>query len=428
MSNSNLKTRYVLLIFIIFSLIINLFILNTVHKRDANIVFSKSLPGVTMSIQNWIETGFTNKLGFFSYDKEGESIHTSYNSGWAHLNYFVQYFNGKLKNTNDIDHNLNSRQNLIYSVITSVILAIFCYNIFSFYNFTNFSAIFLALSAQSMYLTFPVHLVQYFELYPATQFLIFFSIFLYLIFKSIIQKKNCSYLTLTLAFLTGFACAYVDWFIALFSVIWIFSLIIFLDQKLLSNSLFKLYGFGVFTFLIYFIGLLLILKFSLGYNITKDSSSFIFRSGLDGDLRYYATHIDLLHSKFRKMNRSYQWYLYMALAISCLFLFFKDYLLNKLTNEEKILFIIPLGLFFPYFIIFPQSTIIHPYYTDPYLFYFLFFITSIFFPIYLKKKNFNQKNLLFVFLIISFIFSFYHLRLFSVGFPKQFIFGISGLT
>ena len=63
-SNSNLKTRYVLLIFIIFSLIINLFILNTVHKRDANIVFSKSLPGVTLSIQNWIETGFTNKLGF----------------------------------------------------------------------------------------------------------------------------------------------------------------------------------------------------------------------------------------------------------------------------------------------------------------------------------------------------------------------------
>ena len=62
--------------------------------------------GVTMSIQNWIETGFTNKLGFFSRDKDGESVHTSYNSGWAHLNYFVQYFNGKLKNTNDIDHNL----------------------------------------------------------------------------------------------------------------------------------------------------------------------------------------------------------------------------------------------------------------------------------------------------------------------------------
>ena len=59
-------------------------------------------------------------------------------------------------------------------MITSVILAIFCYNIFSFYNFTNFSAIFLALGAQSMYMTFPVHLVQYFELYPATQFLIFF--------------------------------------------------------------------------------------------------------------------------------------------------------------------------------------------------------------------------------------------------------------
>lgn len=97
MSNYILKTRYVLLIFIIFSLIINLFILNTVHKRDANIVFSKSLPGVTMSIQNLIETGFTNKLGFFSRGKDGESVHTSYNSGWTHLNYFVQYFNGKLK-------------------------------------------------------------------------------------------------------------------------------------------------------------------------------------------------------------------------------------------------------------------------------------------------------------------------------------------
>ena len=219
-----------------------------------------------------------------------------------------------------------------------------------------------------------------------------------MIFKSIIQKKKCLYLTLTLAFLTGFACAYVDWFIALFSVIWISQLNYFFLTKSFCLIVYLNYmGLEFLLFLIYFIGLLLILKFSLGYNLTNDSSSFLFRSGLDGDLRYYATHIDLLHSKFRKMNRSYQWYLYMAFAISCLFLFFKDYLLNKLTNEEKILFIIPLGLFFPYFIIFPQSTIIHPYYTDPYLFYFLFFITSIFFPIYLKKKNFNQKNLLFVF-------------------------------
>jgi len=291
LSNSAFKTKYVFITFIFFALILYAFIINTVHKRDPNIIFSKQLSGVTLGIEGMMNCGFKKTLGFLIINEEkpykkdcGTSVHRSYNFGWAHLNYFSQYIYEKIKNSNDeeikdqkyVNLKLNSLQNLIYSFITSIILAFFCFKIFLFYNFSNVSAIFLSLGAQSIYITFPVHLIQYFELYPSTLFLMFFSIFLFLIFSLIFQKTKFTYLTFICAFFLGFLCGYVDWFFALFSLIWIYALIFFLDEKLLSNNLFKFYGLGFFTFLIYFSAQLIYLKFSL--DITFGGSSFLFRS------------------------------------------------------------------------------------------------------------------------------------------------------
>lgn len=422
--NKKFKTQYSLIIFLIFSIILNLFLTNTVHKRDANIVFSESVPGTTLGVERWLTEGFTDGLGFWW--KNEDKVHRSYNAGWLHLNYFTQYLFLKINKVEKINHNLMSKQNLIYSMITSIILAFLCYKIFLHYNFSLFSSIFMSISAQSLYITFPVHLVQYFELYPPTLFLIFFSLFIYIFYNSLIDKIRISNTNSFLVFLIGFFCGYMDWYAAFFSIIWIFLLLLFFDKKILSNKLFKFFIYGFVFFMCFYISQLILLKFF--YNISFTGKSFLFRSGLDGDMAYFATHLDLLHSKFRKLNRVYQWYSYMFLALICIILFVKDFFQNKIfTPKELILFLSPVGLFLPYFLIFPQSTIIHPYYTDPYFFYFLFFLTGIYMPVHLKKIHMNENLLLFAYCLINVIFTFYHLRLFSIGFPLDFIFGSRGL-
>ncbi|KTD69636.1 hypothetical protein Lste_2794 [Legionella steelei] len=108
----------------------------------------------------------------------------------------------------------------------------------------------------------------------------------------------------------------------------------------------------------------------------SDSSSFLFRSGLDGDVRYYK---NMLQALVRPVCVSFtrEW---SSLIPELIFLFIAFLIGGKILLKDKVeLYAVYLFLFFPYLltlVLWPQAVSIHPYLYDYMLELPLFFVAA----------------------------------------------------
>lgn len=169
----------------------------------------------------------------------------------------------------------------------------------------------------------------------------------------------------------------------------LFSIIPLLLQKFLTkkniNSYF-LIGIALLGLVLYAIPLLIIKNLKLN----SAASSFLFRTGWDGDRKYFKNQIQAIFDPWIERPHN----LVILVTVSLLFLSYL-YLKNESNNKKlfvgdiKSTFLPFFGIYVFFVAIFPQGVSIHPYLFD---FCFIFPVWVLLFLVQLKIININSKT------------------------------------
>lgn len=143
--------------------------------------------------------------------------------------------------------------------------------------------------------------------------------------------------------------------------------------KNVNSAIISVFLFAFVAAILSFLYPIIIIKL---LHYSSNSSSFLFRSGLDGDVRYYKNILQALVNPICK-SFTREW---SSIIPELIFLFIAYFIGGKILLKEKFeLYAAYLFLFFPYLIslvLWPQSVSIHPYLYDYMLELPLFFVAS----------------------------------------------------
>lgn len=162
------------------------------------------------------------------------------------------------------------------------------------------------------------------------------------------------------------------------------SLVLFFRNPFCKNKISNLFIFSLCLSSLLFYGVPLLVIDKLGFK--SAASSFLFRSGFDGDRTYFTNHLQAVFWPIFERPYSLATIFIVAYPLMCLGI---EIYINKTKNLKKfqIPFII-LGLYCLNVLFFPQAISIHPYLFD-YIFIFSFWILLLF--VQIKVINYNQK-------------------------------------
>tara|TARA_B100000674_G_C37799282_1_gene895629 strand:- start:325 stop:1044 length:720 start_codon:yes stop_codon:yes gene_type:complete len=198
----------------------------------------------------------------------------------------------------------------------------------------------------------------------------------------------------------------------------------FLNMKFLNTkNIIMLIVLPSLIALLIFLSQLLLVK--INYNPEFLGSSFMFRTGLDGDLTYYNSYMNLIFHRIRDGSFLYQWYEFMIFSFICFIVFFSlniyfNYFKLDFTNIDKIsifVLFLSMGAYFPYALIFTQSTVIHAKVFDPYLIIPLILVSFFNCPGILERESNFKGFMSLIFFCLGIFFALINLRLYSTQYP-----------
>ena len=429
------KLKFSFLCYLISGLLITFFLFQTVHNRNFENVFTDSKPRYFEVINFWIDDGFIKTFGLWPRDLEAKSFrnvakknveekafYVNDGMGYLHPAYVVQKIFHVF--SNKTSYKLYTYQNQLYLILSSIFLSILACRIFLLYGSNTTNSFIMGLVCQLIYLTFPVNLFYYWGAYPTAINLVFITLFLLLIFEINFNPRKIIFKYKLIIAITVFFIAHTSLYIGILFISFYILTCLILNKDFISYKIiFQIIILPLIAALILFFSQLLFVK--LNYNPEFVGSSFNYRSGFDGDILRYKSYLNLIFDRTRYSNTLYQWYELMVFSFISLVVYLAINIYNELFSKNylpiyrKSLFVIvvSLGAYFPYALLFTQSTVIHAKVFDPYLLIPLILITFSSLPAILEKASRFKGLFCLLFLVIGIFLSLINLRLYSIEYP-----------
>jgi len=410
-------------VFLLISLIIGLFVQGTVLCRGTERMFQEE-----KVIMPWIENGYF-KLGGMRWS-EGV-VKKTY--PWFYLFPAFLLEKGHYLLFGTFSYDLLAKHNQIISGIGAASIGFFAFWAAMLVRARRFESLLFGFSALAVYQTFPWNIASFFRVYPTHLWMVFAPLLMTCIMRELKSKREKSKMNCVGESVLAFTLFYTEYIASSLLVFSILVLSFFLVKKNMDlvRLIKPLIMAGAFAMGIFILSLIYISK---AYPDVKWSgSTFLYRSGLDGDFQYYFTNNALLsrscytplYLQFSKnIELLSRWKLIFCLGIAGFAACFLKLALTKVQSQQNGLAAVLVcvgAMIMQYTIfgaIFTQAAITHPFGYDIYLAGPLIICGFAILPSIVGETLHRNRAWPLVFLLIALYVSMSQLRLFALVFPK----------
>lgn len=345
-------------VFLLYGLTLFIILFHTVHDRTDEEFEKRMVPRYNDSIMVWINHGYINHggLAFLRPVQEDPSqlVWRSVTMGYIQLAHLVQRVHVAM--TGEFSYFLMALHNQFFPMLSSILLGFLAMRMSMQLNIPPLHALILGLGALTVFQTFPMSLGAIWENYQQDVWqslvVLFFLRENHLNWKGYAEENNFSWVLLV------FVMFYIDPYVTLF-----FLASYFLILVITAPDEFEAFKFFK-SVLIAGACAVLVMVIQINWvkfnhpQVNLSGSSFIYRSGLDGDMQYYSSHLDLLLTQYVPWLPRWKVLLtlgiFSAIAVICMAQRNRKYFNHQTT------LLMGIGSFVPMAFFFSQNGVIHP--------------------------------------------------------------------
>lgn len=392
---------------------------NTVHRRDGRTWSATGGPNQSHDvIRHWLEHGYFSTYGLHVPDPTSNTVYR-WSSGAFLLTGFVTQ---KLAVawTGKPDWRLLALHNQIVALLISALLALLAYRVARRFGVGSFHAVILGISAQAVHFTFPGNLALYWEMTAQTFLLLPALAFLLLEIRALDGRRTrrvsqlqalCAFAVVYLEFITG------TMFLAAYAI----TVLMLSEERPPLRQLAKVLLVPWIAALAFQGAQLAGAK--LGGHATV-GSSFLYRTGLDGDAMFYGDHLDIAFNRdvvraTRPGNRQFlfRWPVLFFAGVSAVLILFVAYLRARAPRLAITILTPLLGTYVLLAAVFSQAVALHPYLNDVLLVTPLILALFALLPALVETHTHRTGAIVLITLFAAVWTSMFQLRLYALAFP-----------
>jgi hypothetical protein len=341
----------------------------TVHSRPSGELeqYPTSMRS-NVQITRWIEDGYWHYCGLNAYrDKSGLVLYRSSTGGYLISGFIVEKIYSMI--TGHYGWRLLALHNQLVSALTAALLALLAFRIAARFGLSPLHAWVLGAAVEVVHFTFPDNLDLYWEMSAQASFLLFAVVFL-LAEEARLRGRGSAILD-GVQIVAAFLLTYMEYVAGLAFICTYVAISVILAcsrervrRVLLLAVLPCVAAFGLYK-------LQLTIADHRFPNVTMTGSQALFRSGLDGDARYYRDHLDIAFGRdlARRNFKSspamlFQWkwlFLTGSLAAAAILMAFGK---GRAQEFHVLALGSMIGTYVLYAAAFSQAIVIHPYLYD----------------------------------------------------------------
>jgi len=392
---------------------------NTVHRRDGGTWSATGGPNQSHDVvRYWLEHGYFSTYGLHVPDPSGNTVYR-WNSGAFMVTGFITQklavaFTGKP------DWRLLALHNQIVALLISGLLALLAYRLARRFGLDSLHAIILGVAVQAVHFTFPGNLALYWEMTAQTFLLLPVLAFLLLEIRALDGRRTRR--VTQLQALAAFAIVYIEFITGtMFLAAYAITMLVLSDERPPRRQLVKM-------LLVPWIAAIALHGVQLaGAKLDGRAtvgSSFLYRTGLDGDAMFYGDHLDIAFNRdvvraARPGNRQFlfRWpVLFIAGAAAVLALFIA-YLRARAPRLAIVTLTTLLGTYVLLAAVFSQAVALHPYLNDVLLVTPLILALFVMLPAIIEAHTQRTGAIVLITLFVAVWTAMFQLRLYALAFP-----------
>lgn len=265
------------------------------------------------------------------------------------------------------DWRLVARAHLTMGAVTAALLALLCYRLASRFGISALHAFCLGACVLAVHFTFPDVQFFYWVVSQVEVVMPFYVMFLLLYDGVIVHER----LRRIVQALVVFGMVYVDHTTAIPFLASFFAVHFVLERGALHWREWLAWIAAPAAAAILLFALQLLILHVRYPSVPRIGSSFMFRSGLDGDTRYYRTHMDILYGRdlaranyTHNLPQLFRWPALFIAGLTSLMAMLFLYVHDRLSRSAFVVLVTLTGCYVLFAAVFSQGTVIHPMYYD----------------------------------------------------------------
>ena len=421
--NHSIMTRSVsggggsLICFLISGCILFIFLFNTVHKRDYKEYAAAKDQRYHNLIESWISDGYFKQGGMLilpEKDEEGRPVvYKSSFFGFLQAAHLLQRLNHWLRGY--YSYKLMAWHNQAVVWLSSALLAWLAMKLARRMGVEPLSCLVLGIGCQFVHQTFGPNLWLVWNI--TSQAVLVLFVILFLLFEEAGLDRTDLPLSASIGRAVAvFGMLYATWLGGLLFLFTYFGIVALLSpSRLRTQKLFWTVAVPVFLVLGIHVCQILMVKHHFP-DARFMGGTFLYRSGLDGDQKFFLSHMDIL-TNIRRSLPYLQWRLFFYAGTLMLFALIPLFVKRREARIPVTVVLMVTGIYIPWAFVFSQSWSVHPYLYDIMLFPSLILATFVIFPAFLERMSGNHRIIVLVTLCLAVCYSFVQLRDYAVSFP-----------
>lgn len=339
---------------------------NTVHRRDGSTWSATGGPNQSHDVVlHWLEHGYFSTYGLHVPDPAGNTVYRWSSGAFMVTGFITQKLAVAL--TGKPDWRLLALHNQLVALLISALLALLAYRLARRFGMDSLHAIILGISVQAVHFTFPGNLALYWEMTAQTFLLLPALAFFLLEIRALDGRRTrrisqlqalCAFAIVYLEFITG----------TMFVLAYAVTVRVLAEDRPPLRQLLKM-------LLLPWIAALALQGAQLaGAKLSGHAtvgSSFLYRTGLDGDAMFYGNHLDIAFNRdviraTRPGNRQFlfRWPVLFIAGTAAVLALLIAWLRARAPRLAVTILTTLLGTYILLAAVFSEAVALHPYLND----------------------------------------------------------------
>ncbi len=395
----------------------------TVLHRSVETLSSADLPNRAHTIlSRWLNHGFFASYGLIWPTPDEKIIYRSFTGGFMVSGFLAEKV--WIAMTGKYSWRLLALHNEILALLISTLLALLAYRLARRFDAEPLHAFVLGVAVQTVWFTFPDNVAGFWRV-SEHEYSLLFSIGFLLLEERALDGRRRRLLTILQA-LAIFALSYIEYLIGMMFIASYIAAVLLLREERppLKRLVAVLLLPWACAFTIYGIELIGARTESKRTGVKVEGSSFLYRSGLDGDSMFYGNHLDIAFGRDivrtgRPGNSQYlfRWEWLFIGGVASVLATLAAFVRGKVPRIAVVTLAALIGTYLLYAAVFSQAVALHPYLFDVLLATPMILVLFAILPALVESRTRHTGAIVSMALFGAVWLSMFQLRLYALCYP-----------